>query len=61
MGLISARVKIEVAIPVSCMRGVGGRTPGIAVEVWRRFSLPCSVEGIGDSCASVGSKMRLEG
>jgi hypothetical protein len=33
MELISARVKIEVAIPVSCMEGVGGRTPGIAGEL----------------------------
>ena len=34
MELISVRVKIEVAIPVSYMEGVGGRTPRIAGEVW---------------------------
>jgi len=32
----SAGVKIEVAIPVSCMEGVGGRTPGIAGDVCGR-------------------------
>ena len=39
MGLISAVVKIEVAIPVSCMRGAGGRTPQIAGEVRANGSL----------------------